>query len=132
MLSFLLTLMPFMNDLLLDLPLQAIEDDADRMDICSQEPANYTEATSTFTLGNETTLAYTGPSDRTPNGRETEVDAITAGSVTATDTATHWALSKTPATSTLYCAGALSSSQGVTSGNTFTLTATVIGIPDAV
>lgn len=123
--------MPYMNDLLLDLPLQKIEDDADRMDICSQEPANYTEATSTYTLGNETTLTYTGPDDRTPNGRETEVDAITAGSVTGTGTASHWGLSKVPAVSALYCAGALSSSQGVTSGNTFTLTATVIGLSDA-
>ena len=124
--------MPFMNDLVMDVLLQKIEDDADRMDLCSQEPATYTESTSTYTLGNETTLVYTGPSDRTPNGRETEVDAITAGHVTATDTATHWGLSKTPATSALYNAGALSAPQGVTSGNTFTLTATVIGIPDAV
>ena len=124
--------MPFMNDLLLDLPLQEIEDNADRMDICSQEPANFTESTSTYTLGNETTLTYTGPVDRSPNGRETEVDAITAGTVTGTGTGSHWGLSKTPATSALYCAGALSTGQPMTSGNTFTLTATVIGIPDAV
>ncbi len=132
MFPYLLLFMPFMNDLLFDFALQEIEDSADRLDICSQEPANYTESTSTYTLGNETTLAYTGPSDRSPNGRETEVNAITAGSVTGTGTASHWGLSRTPVTAALYCAGALASTQGVTSGNTFTLTATVIGIPDAV
>jgi|WetSurMetagenome_2_1015567.scaffolds.fasta_scaffold199714_2 hypothetical protein len=121
----------YMNDLLLDLPLQAFEDYATRLDICSQEPATYTEATSTYTLGNKTGITYTGPAARTPNGRKTTVDAITGGSVTGTGTATHYALSKPTATTALYAAKSLSSSQAVTSGNTFTLAAFDIGFPAA-
>lgn len=123
--------MPYMNDLLYDLILQAHEDNATRMDICSTEPATYTEATSTYTLGNKTSITYTGPADRTPNGRKTQVDAISGGSVTGTNTATHWAVSKPTATTALYSTTTLSSSQAVTSGNTFSLTAFDIGIPDA-
>jgi hypothetical protein len=120
-----------MNDLLLDLPLQEIETSATRVDICSQEPATYTEATSTYTLGNKTGVTYTGPADRTPNGRKTTLDAISGGSVTGTGTASHWAASKTTATTALYVTTSLASSQAVTSGNTFSLTAADIGFPDA-
>jgi hypothetical protein len=123
--------MPYINDLLLDLPLQELETSGTRLDICSQEPATYTEATSTYTLGNKTAITYTGPADRAPNGRKTTVDAISGGTVTGTGTASHWAVSKPTATTALYAAGALSSSQAVTSGNTFTLTAFDVGIPDA-
>jgi hypothetical protein len=124
--------MPYMNDLLLDLALQMIEDNATRVDICSQEPATYTAATSTYTLGNKTGCTYTGPADRSPNGRKTTLDAITSGgNVTGTGLATHWAASKTTSTTALYVTTTLASSQNVTSGNTFTLTAADIGIPDA-
>jgi hypothetical protein len=51
--------------------------------------------------------------------------------VTGTGTATHWAITKTTG-STLMATGPLSASQGVTSGNTFTLGAFDITIPDAV
>lgn len=122
--------MPYMNDLLLDLPLQEIETSATRVDICSQEPATYTEATSTYTLGNKTGVTYTGPADRAPNGRKTTLDAISGGSVTGTGTASHWAASKPTATIALYVTTSLASSQAVTSGNTFSLTAADIGIPD--
>lgn len=121
----------FLGDQLLDLPLQELETNYTRQDICSQEPATYTEATSTYTLANKTACTYTGPADRSPNGRKTTVDAVTGGSVTSTGTASHWAMSKTTATTYLGAAGSLASTQGVTSGNTYSLTAFDIGIPDA-
>ena len=123
--------MSFLNDTVLDQALQYLEDNGNRVDICSQEPATYTEATSTYTLGNETTITWTGPADGDTSGRKTTVDAITSGTVSGTGTASHWAVSKTPVTSALLAAGSLASSQGVTSGNTFTLTAFDIEIPDA-
>jgi hypothetical protein len=123
--------MPYMNDSLYDLPLQYLEDNGSRLDICSQEPATYTEATSTYTLGNKTAITYTGPADRTPNGRKTQVDVISGGNVTGTNTATHWAISKPTATTSLLATTSLSAPQAVTSGNTFSLTAFDIGIPDA-
>ena len=63
------------------------------------------------------------------DGRRVIVPAITDGSVTATQTAGWWAL--TNGAAILVAAGALSSSQGVTSGNTFTLDAISITIRDA-
>ena len=121
----------YMNDLLYDLLLQEHETSGTRLDICSQEPATYTEATSTYSLGNKTGITYTGPADRAPNGRKTTVDAISGGSVTGTGTASHWAISKPTATTALYAAKTLAASQAVTSGNTFSLAAFDIGVPDA-
>ena len=123
--------MAFFADSLLDLPLQYIKDNGSRLDICSAEPANYTEATSTYTLGNKTSITYTGPQNGDSSGRKIIVDAISGGSVTATGTASHWAISKTTSTVALLTAKNLSSSQAVTNGNTFSLAAFNITIPDA-
>ena len=62
-------------------------------------------------------------------GRKVVISAITDGDVDVTDpAATHWALIDS---TKLVGAEALSSSQGVTNGNTFTLDAIEIEIPDA-
>jgi hypothetical protein len=58
------------------------------------------------------------------------IAAITDGIVTATGTATHWAITDT-ANSRLLATGSLSASQVVTNGNMFTLGAFDIGIPGA-
>lgn len=119
----------FLADAVLDNGLQYIVDNGSRLDICSQQPANYTEATSTYTLGNKTGLTPTGPADHT-SGRKVTIPAITDGSVTGAGTASHWGFSKTTATTALLAAQSLSSSQGVTNGNTFSLDAIIIAIPD--
>lgn len=123
-----------LNDNVLDFGLDYIATDigdaALRVDICSAAPTTYAEATSTYTLGNEQDVTTTGPANGDTSGRKLTVDAITAGDVTGTNTATHWAL--TDGTSVLIAAGPLASSQAVTSGNTFTLTAIDIEIPDVV
>lgn len=101
-----------------------------RIDITSQVATTYAEATSTYTLGNKTGLtADTTPENGATDGRKIVVPAITDGSVTGTATATHWAL--TDATSVLLATGPLTSTQAVTSGNTFTLDAIDITIRDA-
>lgn len=122
--------MAFIADYVLDAALSKLDTEANRLDITSQEATTYTEATSTYTLGNKTSLSIGAPGDRTPNGRKVTVAAITDGSVTGTGTATHWAIVDT-ANSRLLATGSLSSSQAVTDGNTFTLAAFDIGIPDA-
>lgn len=101
-----------------------------RLDICSQEPTTYGQATAggTYSLGNKTGIAIAAPSDRAGGGREVVISAITDGTVTDTGTATHWAI--TNGSDTLVATGALSASQAVTDGNTFTLTSFAIGIPD--
>jgi hypothetical protein len=121
--------MAFINDEVFDQGLDYATTNGTRIDICSQEPTTYAEATSTYTLGNKTGLTTGATQNGATDGRRVIVPAITDGSVTGTDTATHWAL--TDGSSILVATGALSSSQGVTSSNTFTLDAISITIRDA-
>ncbi len=118
----------YLNDLVFDSGLSWLQAQGTRLDICSTQPATYAEATSTYTLGNKTSLSIGAPGDRTPSGRKVTVAAIsTGGTVTADGTAIAYGITNG---GTLCAAGTLSASQGVTNGNTFTLTAFDIGIPD--
>jgi hypothetical protein len=121
--------MALLGDLVFDSGLDFLDTDGDRLDICSQEPTDYTGATTTYTLGNKVSPTISAPGDKGGGGREVTISAITDGSVTGTDTATHWAISDVSGT-VLLAAGALSAPQAVTSGNSFTLTEFTIGIPD--
>jgi hypothetical protein len=122
--------MPFIADRVLDLGLNVLDTEANRLDICSSEPAAYAAATGSASLGNKTSLSIGAPAARAPSGRRVTIAAITDGIVTATGTATHWAITDT-ANSRLLATGSLSASQVVTNGNTFTLGAFDIGIPGA-
>lgn len=122
--------MPYLSDNVFDSGLGYASTNGSRVDICYDEPSNYTEATSTYSLGNETGVSVGTPVDRTGGGRKVEVPEITSGNVTVSGTAAYWALSDGSAE--LIAAGALSSTQSVTNGNTFTLTAFDIEIQDPV
>lgn len=114
--------MPYINDSILDNLSSIASATSRRVDInFTQEPTTYTEATSTYTCGNKTGLTMTALANGPVDGRMVSTPAITDGSVTATQTAGWWSL--TDAATVLHAAGALSASQGVTSGNTFTLDA---------
>lgn len=121
--------MAFIPDYVLDLALAEYTANADRLDICSQEPATLTEATSTYTLGNKTSITVGSPTDASPNGRKVTISAITDGAVTGSGTASHYGVSD--AGVRLLAAESLSASQVVTSGNTFSLGAIDIRFPDA-
>lgn len=122
--------MPYVNDTALDALLTQVAN-ADRAYICSQEPATFTEATSTYARGNKTSgLSWGAAADRSPNGRKRTLAAITGGSVTSTGSVTHWALVQNTG-SVLWATGALSASQSVTNGNTFALGALDVGVADA-
>jgi len=121
--------MATLNDRVFDNGLTVLDTEANRIDICSTEPTTYAEATSTYTLGNSTSLSIGAPADRSGGGREVTVAAISDGSVTATGTAAYYAIVDT-VNSRLLATGSLSASQAVTSGNTFTLTSVTVGIPD--
>ena len=122
--------MPFIADALLDNLSSLASATSRRVDICyTSEPTNYTEATSTKSCGNKTGLTMTAMADGVTDGRRISTPAITDGSVTATQTAGWWAI--TDAASVLHAAGALSATQAVTSGNTFTLGAISITHRDA-
>lgn len=125
--------MVFLSDDVLDNGISQLDTLADRIDITSQEPVNYTEATTTYTLGFKDHggpgTGFASPVDGDASGRKVIATAVTDGSVTGTNTATHWAVSDVSGTA-LMATNTLSSSQAVTSGNTFTIAAFDIEIPD--
>lgn len=123
--------MPTLNDRVFDNGLTVLDTEANKITITSSEATTYTEGNATFALGNTTSISIAAPSDRTGGGRKVTVSAVTNGSVTANGTATHYAILDT-ANSRLLATGTLTASQVVTSGNTFTLSAFDIGIPDPV
>jgi len=122
--------MSYLNDRVLDFGLDVLDTEANRLDICSQEPTTFGQATTdgTYSLGNKTSLSIGSPAARSPSGRKVTVAQITDGAVTETATATHWAITDT-VNSRLLATGSLSAGQLVTDGNTFTLAAFDIGIP---
>lgn len=121
--------MATLNDRVFDSGLTVLDTEANAIHITSQEATTYANATSTYTLGNSTSLSIGAPQDRSGGGREVVVAAITDGSVTGTGTATHYAIVDS-VNSRLLATGTLAASQSVTSGNTFTLSSVTIGIPD--
>ena len=123
--------MAYLNDRVFDNGLTVLDTEANKILICSAQPATYTEANATYALGNSTSLSIGAPAAKSGGGRQVTIAAISDGSVTATGTATHYAIVDTSATR-LLAAGSLTASQSVTSGNTFTLTSTTIGIPGPV
>ena len=122
--------MAYLHDDILDQALNYISTNTENLYITSQEAGTFAEASSTYALGSKASPTFTGPANGDTSGRKVTCDAISDGSVSADGTASHWSLTDDSA-SKLLATGALSSSQSVTSGNTFTLTAFDIEIPDA-
>jgi hypothetical protein len=121
--------MATLNNRVFDSGLSVLDTEANKIVITSQEATTFTNANATYALGNSTSLSIAAPSDRSGGGREVVVAAISDGSVTATGTATHYAILDTT-NSRLLATSTLSASQSVTSGNSFTLASFTIGIPD--
>ena len=105
---------------------------ADKLYICSSEPTTYTEAITTYALGHDNgNLSITGPADAAGGGREVTVAALSNnGLVTADGTVLFYAIVDDGATDLLAVGDV--TSQGVTNGNTFSLTSVKITIPDPV
>jgi len=127
--------MAFLADTVFDNGLTTLDTNGTRLDITVGEATNYTEATGTYngttqlSAGSDT-VNTTAPGDASSGtGRSVTVPAITAGTVSASETVTYWAL--TNGTDTLYATGALSAGQAVTIGNPFTLTEIEIFLRDA-
>ena len=121
--------MAFLADDIFDSGLNVLNSATTTIHITSQEATSRTEATSTYTLGNSTSLSIASPTDRSGGGREVVVAAISDGSITGNGTATHYAIIDTT-NSRLLATGSLTASQVVSSGNTFSLGSFTIGIPD--
>ena len=121
--------MATLNNRVFDNGLSVLDTEANRLDITSQEATSYSDATSTSTLGNSSSISIATPSDRSGGGREVVVASIADAPVTGNGTATHYAIVDT-ANSRLLATGSLTASQVVASGNTFSLGSFTIGIPD--
>ena len=120
----------FIANEVFDLGLSQLSTIVENLYICSQQPATYAEASATYALGSKASPSITGPTDAgAGGGRQMTVGAISDGAVSVTGTATHFALTD-DSVSLLLIAANLASSQAVTSGNPFTLTAINIQIPD--
>jgi len=121
--------MATLGDRVFDNGLSVFGAEATDIHITNSEATDFTDATTTSTLGNGTMPAVTGPADRTGGGREVVIAALTGGSVTASGTASHYAIVDAT-NSRLLATGSLTATQAVTNGNTFSLDTFNIGIPD--
>ncbi len=118
----------FLNDRVLDNGLSALTAEGNKVVICSQLPSDFTGANATYALGYKTSVTVGSPAAASPSGRKVTIPSITGGTVSGTNTATHWALVDT-VNSRLLAANTLSAPQAVTSGNTFSLGAIDITLP---
>ena len=84
--------MATLNDRVFDNGLSVLDLEANKITITSQEATTYAEGNATYALGDSTSLSIAAPSDRVGGGRKVTVSAITDGSVTASGTATHYAI----------------------------------------
>lgn len=123
--------MAFLNDAVLDAALNYVKNNGQDLYITSAEATTFVQAKTTYALGNKAGISVGLPGDATPNGRKVTVAAISDGSVTATGTAAYWAIVD-ETNDLLIATGQLTATQSVTSGNTFTLTAFDVTVPDAV
>lgn len=118
------------NDSMLDAALDYIKNNCDLMIVCSSQPTNYTEATSTYALAD---VAMSGTdfthADGDSSGRKTTVGAKSSITVDASDDAEHIALVKTGTTTLLYVTTC--TLQALTMGNTVNVPAWDIEIADA-
>lgn len=118
----------FLNDAVYDNGLSVLTSSGNRLDLCTTQPTTYTEATSTYTAANKTSLSVGSPSARTGGGRKVTVAAITDGTVTSATTVGFYAITDTTG-SRLLAAGPLALTVTLTTAYTFTLPAFDIGIP---
>ena len=98
-----------------------------RLDILSQAPLSYADI-ATYSLGNYTSVSYTGPVTVSGDSRKVTVDAQAAGgSITATGLASYYCISD--GVSELLVVNALNANVGVANPGTFSSTAIDITLP---
>jgi hypothetical protein len=120
----------YLNTRVFDNGLQILTDEVDELRICSAAPTTYAEAHTPYSLGVKADPVIGAPAARSGGGRKVVMSAIEAGDpgdVTASGTATHYALCDT-VNSRLLAVAAIGASQVVTDGSTFTSGTLEIGL----
>lgn len=110
--------MAYLNDRVLDNGLTVLDTEVTHLHICSAAPTTFTQAVTTYSLGNKATPSIGAPEAATPNGRKVTVAAFTDGVITAAGTATHYALVDTT-NSRLLASAPLDTSRAFIMGDTF-------------
>ena len=108
------------DDSVLDAALNVVKNNATQEVVCSAQPTNYTEATSTYKLAIKTGLipsSFTGPVNGDVSGRKLTVNPQSGITVDSSGTANHIALCS--GTVLLYVTTC--TSQVLTVGNTVTI-----------
>lgn len=123
--------MPYLNDLIRDSGLNRLTSDVNRLDLTSQEPTTYAEATATYSLATKLSPSVGAPQLMAPNGRKVVIAALSGGTISTAGTATHWAIVDT-VNARLLATDTLTAPVVTILGYTFSLSAFDIGIPDAV
>jgi hypothetical protein len=99
----------------------------DNVHVCSSQPTNYTEASSTYKLATQAiTSGNYVLADGTTSGRKSTLTAPTGTSITASGTATHVAVT----TGTTLIAVTTCTSQALTSGGTVDIGAFALELSD--
>ncbi|MEO0166752.1 MAG: hypothetical protein ABIL39_11520 [candidate division WOR-3 bacterium] len=113
----------WIHDDVLDAALNYIKNNATRISVCSQQPANYTEATSTYMLAIKTISSsdFTGPTNGDTSGRKITSNQHTGVNITNSGTATHVAISDSTNSKLLLVTTC--TSQQLYAGNTVTIPA---------
>jgi hypothetical protein len=78
----------------LDYGLEELNQYADRIYVCTQQPTTYTEATSTYALGMKDLgvgLVFGSPADATPDGRQVSTAEVIDGEISTAGTVAAWA-----------------------------------------
>jgi hypothetical protein len=74
--------MSFISDEIFDQGLDYLDTNGVRVDICSQEPSTYAQATSTFSLGNATVNTEATTNAASGTGRRVTIPAVNGATVT--------------------------------------------------
>jgi hypothetical protein len=112
-----------------DKGLETVDDNTEKLHICSADPGLTFSNIAAFGLGVKDPPTIAAPSDRSGGGREIVVSAITDGLVTGTGTGTYFALTD-DSESKILVSQKLVTPVALTSGMTFRLTSLAIGMPD--
>lgn len=124
--------MPTVDSRVLDNGLSVLDTESTHLYLTSSEATTFTQASSTFALGNNNFGAgavFGAPAAGSPNGRKVSSAAVSAGSITATGTAAFWAATDNT-NSRLNATGSLSATQAVTSGNTWQMASFDVRLPN--
>ena len=121
--------MAYLADEVLDNGLSYLTTYTENIYICNADPGGTWANIASYAIGSKSSPTVASPSDRTAGGREVVISAFTDGSATATDDATHYAITDDSATKIL-ASSTLSSTLSVTSSGSFGLESFAIGIPD--